>query len=310
MARRALGKGLSSLIPEAPKAPPAGPSESGHRPPDPGLRQLDIDLIRPNPDQPRQGIDPGSIETLATSIRERGVLQPVLVRPVANGRFELVAGERRWRAAQAAGQLKVPAIVKDIPDDRLLEMALIENIQREELNPMDEASAYRTLIDEMGLTQEDVARRVGKQRVTISNMLRLLGLARPVQARVRSGELSMGHARALAGIENLEVQAEVAATVVRQGLSVRQVEALVNRSIRDTTGKAAKRQAPRRDPNVVSAEQDLQRALGTKVRIVQGKNGGRIEIHCFSTDEMNGVYEVLLDAARRRPRRQSVSRPT
>jgi ParB family chromosome partitioning protein len=298
MKRKALGKGLKSLIPEAPAKKPA-PITNGDSGGSRDLRQIDIDLIRPNPKQPRGEMNEETLETLAASLAERGVLQPVLVRPAAEGRFEIVAGERRWRAAQRAGLLKIPAIVREIPDDRLLETALVENIQREELNPMDEAEAYQVLIDEIGLKQDEVARRVGKQRATVANALRLLSLGPRVQAMVRAGKIGMGHGRALASLENRSLQEDLAKRVAREDLSVRQVENLVAR-LRKVGEPGRPRSKPKRDPNVVAAEEKLQRALGTKVRIFQGKKGGRMELHFYSTEEMNRVYDLVLGAARQR----------
>lgn len=212
MKHKALGKGLRSLIPEAPRAAEAiSPAPAGER-----LQMLDLDLIRPNPRQPRQDFDEEALASLATSLKDDGVLQPIVVRPAGGGRFEIVAGERRWRAAQRAGLLKVPALVKEVPEDRRLELALIENLQREELNPIEEAQAYRSLLDEFGWTQAELAAKVGRQRTTVANSLRLLTLPRAVQDRVRAGAISMGHARALAGLEDAKLQVEIAGRVERE----------------------------------------------------------------------------------------------
>lgn len=294
MKRKALGKGLRSLIPEAPVRPAAEPV------PGPGverMQMLDLDLIRPNPKQPRQDFDEAGLEALASSLKGDGVLQPILVRPVGAGRFEIVAGERRWRAAQRAGLLKVPAIVREVPEDRRLELALIENLQREELNPMEEAMAYRSLLDELGWTQAELAGKVGRQRTTIANSLRLLGLPRPIQDKVRSGAISMGHARALAGLDDAKLQLELAQRVEREGLSVRQIEMLATRS----TGRVATPATPTlrtRDPNVVSAEDALQRALGTRVRIVEKGKGGTIEVTYHAPEELMRLYDLLAQRSR------------
>ena len=300
MKRKALGKGLRSLIPEAPTRKPkpiTGPETEfvGART---GLREVDIDLIRPNSQQPRESFDEEALEALAGSLKNRGVLQPVVLRPVEHGHYELVAGERRWRAAQRVGLLKIPAVIREIPDELLLETALIENIQREDLNPMEEAQAYRSLIDELGLTQQEVAQRVGKQRATISNTVRLLTLAKAVQELVRVGELDMGHARALASLEDKKLQREIAERTAKEGLSVRRVEALVSGLIKK--GVPSRPQAtPKRDPNVVAAEERLQSAVGTRVRIVQNKREeGRLELHFHSTDELNRLYDLVLNAAK------------
>jgi ParB family chromosome partitioning protein len=258
-----------------------------------------VDRIRANRKQPRQRFDEEGLEALARSLKSEGVLQPVLVRPLPDGRFEIVAGERRWRAAQRAGLLRIPAVVREVPDERLLEIALIENLQRENLNPIEEAEAYRTLSDNLGLKQQDIADRVGKQRATVANTLRLLTLSAPVQERLKRGELSMGQGRALAALSNPREQERIADRTVRMGLSVRQVESMVAAALR--TGAERKvRSAPRRDPNVVAAEEGLQRALGTRVRIVEGRKGGRIELHFFSPEEMQRVYQLVLEAARRK----------
>lgn len=302
MKRNALGKGLRSLIPEAPPrtTPPA--REAGPKAPAPGesLQQVDIDRIRPNRYQPRQSFDEESLETLARSMKADGMLQPVILRPADDGRYEIIAGERRWRAAQRAGLLKIPAIIRQIPDARLLEFALIENLQREELNPIEEARAFQTLIQTLGLTQQEVAERVGKQRATVANTLRLLSLAEPVQALVRSGQLSMGHARALLALASSDEQARLAARTVKEGLSVRGVEALVAAAGR--AGSSARpKAAPDKDPNVAAAEENLQRLLGTKVQIVRGKGGGgRIELHFYSDEELQRLYQLVSSSARRK----------
>jgi len=258
---------------------------------------LDLDLIRPNPRQPRQDFDETGLEALAGSLKEDGVLQPIVVRPAGSGRFEIVAGERRWRAAQRAGLLKVPAMVRDVPEDRRLELALIENLQREELNPMEEAQAYRALLDEFGWTQAELAAKVGKQRATVANSVRLLGLPRPVQDRVRAGAISMGHARALAAVEDAALQTEIAGRIEREGLSVRQVEQLVQRRAAVKSVAAPARQVPR-DPNVVAAEESLQRTLGTRVRIVERSKGGTIEVTYHGHEELMRLYDVLAKASR------------
>ncbi|HEX5043209.1 MAG TPA: ParB/RepB/Spo0J family partition protein [Candidatus Polarisedimenticolaceae bacterium] len=303
MKHKALGKGLRSLIPEAPvrSSPPPSPTPAAVEPPLPPsgerLHMLDLDLIRPNPRQPRQDFDETSLEALAGSLKDDGVLQPIVVRPAGSGRFEIVAGERRWRAAQRAGLLKVPAMVRDVPEDRRLELALIENLQREGLNPIEEAQAYRALLDEFGWTQQELATKVGRQRATVANSLRLLGLPRPVQDRVRAGAISMGHARALAAVEDGALQTEIAGRIEKEGLSVRQVEQLVQRRA-TTKASAAPTPGAGRDPNVVSAEQNLQRALGTRVRIVERAKGGTIEVTYHGHEELMRLYDVFAKAGR------------
>lgn len=294
MKRKALGKGLSSLLPQS--APPAVALDSV--PPQGGLVEIDVDRIRPNPRQPRETFEAEALDGLSKSLKTQGVLQPVVVRPIESG-FELVVGERRWRAAQRAGLHRIPAVVREVTDDRLLETALIENLQRENLNPIEEAQAYRAILEEARLSQEQLAARVGKQRTTIANSLRLLGLPSVVQDRVRSGELSMGHARALLGLSNASDQIRLGDRAVREGLSVREVEVLVARSTPVGIGAEARRVARRKDPNVEAAEEELQTAMGTKVRILAGRKGGRIEVYFYSHDELERTYQILLEVSRR-----------
>jgi len=274
--RPALGRGLSALIPDAP--PRDAPLE------------VDLDLLAPNSRQPRLSFDDGRLEELATSIRANGVIQPILVR--RRGRqFEIVAGERRWRAAQRAGLLRVPVIVRDVPDEKLLEVALIENIQRENLNPIDEAQAYRKLTEEMRLTQEQVAASVGKDRASISNYLRLLKLPPQVQAQVAAEALSMGHARALLGLDTASHIEDAAKMVAAKGLSVRETEALVRRLNQPPRAAPAAPAPP--DVHTRQAEERLRLALGTRVRIVRKGGGGRIEVDFVSEDELQRLYEQL-----------------
>ena len=298
MKRKALGKGLRSLIPETPrrKSEPITDGNQTRTKVDGLLKQIDIDLISPNRKQPRQSFDEAALFELANSLKSKGFIQPIVVRPAEDDRFELVAGERRWRAAQQAGLLRIPAIIREIPDEQLLETALIENIQREELNAMDEAGAYRTLVEELGLSQQDVAQRVGKQRATVANMLRLLSLEKPVQEMVRSGSLSMGHARALVAVGEPTRQINLAMRVAREGLSVRQVESLATKQVQ-ALGTQRTRPAMRRDPNVVAAEEALQRVLGTRVRIFEGKKGGRLELYFHNKEELSRVYDLIFGAA-------------
>ena len=294
MKRRALGKGLSSLIPSSVARPPGVAAASP--PSRPAEFRLEISKIRPNPRQPRQSFDEAGLDDLARSLRMQGVLQPVVVRPLADGRFELIAGERRWRAAQRAGIHQIPALVRDVPDEKLLELALIENLQREELNAIEEAEAYRVLIDDLQLTQNEVAERVGKQRTTVANALRLLGLPAGVKDMVRAGSISMGHARALLALGNPKDIEALAKRVVAEGLSVREVESKATRPP-GAPGRPGRPPKPI-DPNVQAAEATMQRALATKVRI--GGNGkvGRIEIHYHSADELNRIFRLVVDAAK------------
>lgn len=276
--RPALGRGLSALIPDAPVAPADRAAE------------VDTDLLRPNRFQPRSSIDDGRIEDLAKSIRGHGIIQPIVVRKVDGG-YEIVAGERRWRAAQRAGLPKVPIVVRDIPDDRLLAAALIENIQREDLNPIEEAHAYRRLADEFHLTQEQIADSVGKDRSSIANYVRLLRLPQEVRANLASGTLSMGHARALLALPDETAQLRVGREIVTAALSVRDAEAL----IRKTTSPPAQKAEPQKDVHTRAAESRLRLALGTRVRIARKGKGGRVEIEFKDEDELQRIYEYLTE---------------
>jgi ParB family chromosome partitioning protein len=276
--RPALGRGLSALIPDAADAPPRDkPFE------------IDLDRLVPNPQQPRSAFDEASLEELAQSIRRNGVIQPIRARR-AGDRFEIVAGERRWRAAQRAGLLKAPVIVRDVPDDRLLEVALIENIQRDDLNPIEEASAYRRLADEMHLTQDAIAAAVGKDRSSIANTLRLLRLPDEVRHLVSDGSLSMGHARALLSLDSSAAQRQLAREIVAKGLSVRETEALVKRH---GAPADAPKPAPKKDPNTRAAEEQLRLALGTRVEIVRRGKGGIIQIAFTNEGELNRIFEKI-----------------
>ena len=278
--RPALGRGLSALIPDspAPAAPPAA---------DRSL-EIDTDLLRPNRFQPRTHIDDDRIEELSRSIRANGIIQPIVVRTVEQG-YEIIAGERRWRAAQRAGLLKVPVVVRDIPEDRLLAVALIENIQREDLNPIEEAVAYRRLVDEFHLTQEQIADAVGKDRSSIANYVRLLRLPQEVRASVASNALSMGHARALLALPDENAQLRLARDIIARSLSVRETEALVKKAGEPAVSKPEQTV----DVHTRVAEDKLRLALGTRARIVRKGKGGRIEIDFVNEDELQRLYERL-----------------
>jgi ParB family chromosome partitioning protein len=286
--RPALGRGLSALIPPAPGVPPPASASAGSsgRP-----QEIDIDLLTPNPSQPRTHIAEAALEELAVSIRSHGVIQPILVRRVGE-RLEIVAGERRWRAAQRAGLLKVPVVVRDVPDDKLLEVALVENIQRENLNPIEEAQAYRRLADELTLSQESIAAAVGKDRATVANYMRLLRLPAEVRNDLANAALSMGHARALLGLADEAAQRRVAREVVSRGLSVRETEALIRRE----SAPAPPRTTAPADPNTRAAEEQLKLSLGTRTRIVRRGRGGRIEIEFTNESELQRLYDRLTSA--------------
>ena len=283
--RQALGKGLSALIPEAPE-------------PRLGALEVDIDRLAPNAFQPRGQIEDAGLEELARSIQSSGLIQPIIVRKIGD-RFQIIAGERRWRAARKAGLLRVPVIVRDVvqgEERSLLEMALIENIQRENLNPIDEAQAYRRLSDEFRLTQEDIAARVGKDRASIANVLRLLKLPDEVKAEVASGTLSMGHARALLSLNGEADQRRLAREVIARSLSVRETESLVKKITEAGGSSVASSLATQPKPVDVhtrAAEDRLKLALGTRVRIVRRGAGGRIEIDFGSEDELIRIYDQL-----------------
>jgi ParB family chromosome partitioning protein len=251
----------------------------------------------PNPRQPRTAIDDLKLEELAQSIRANGVIQPVVVRkspdPAAPGadRYEIIAGERRWRASQRAGLLKVPVVVRDVPDDKLLEVALIENIQRENLNPIEEAMAYRRLADEHHLSQDQMAGAVGKDRATISNYMRLLRLPIEVRNDVAAGSLAMGHARAILGLADEAAQRRVAREAVSRSLSVRETESLVRKENEPPTPT----EPVRLDANTRAAEEKLRLTLGTRVRIVRKGKGGRIEVDFVNEDELQRIYEQLTE---------------
>jgi ParB family chromosome partitioning protein len=271
-----LGRGLAALIPQRSTAAAA--------------TDIPIARIRANPWQPRRRVDEEALRGLADSIAEHGVLQPVLVTELLDG-YQLVAGERRLRAAQMAGLDRIPAVVRQLVDREQLELALVENVQRADLGPIEEANAYRQLIDEFGLTQEEVARRVGRARSTIANTLRLLELAPTVQEAVGDGSLSEGHARALIGLAP-ELQARLLDSIVGQALSVRQTEELVRR-LREPKPTPLDR-ARAADPDLERVEEDLRRSLGTKVSLARTRRGGRIVIEYYGDEELGRLYERLI----------------
>jgi ParB family chromosome partitioning protein len=261
------------------------------------LREIDIDRILPNSHQPRKDFDEETLTELANSIRVHGVVQPIVVRPLEDGFFQLIAGERRWRASQRAGLNRIPAVVRDAGEHSALEIALIENLQREDLNPIEEAQAYERLIVDFGMTQEEVARRVGKNRATIANMLRLLKLPVEVQQWLRENRLTTGHAKALLSLSDLNAILDSARKIIEGSYSVRQAEMLVSRyscgpieSAEQSSSRAVQ------DPNVKAAIHALEQGLGTKVSILENGGRGKIEIHFYSFEEMNRLYEGLLKA--------------
>lgn len=281
MSKKALGKGLSALL------PPMESSGSEE------LLEIDLDLLEVNDEQPRTVFDEQKLNELAESIEENGLVQPILVRRKGN-RFQIIAGERRWRAAQKAQLLKIPAIVKEIADDKLLELALVENIARQELNAIEEALAYQKLISIYKLTQEQVARRVGKERSSVANIIRLLKLPEEIQQMVATEKISMGHARALLRLEDIQTQLQVAQKIINFSLSVREVEKLVEQLC--STPVAIEPVTV--DPNVKDAEKKLEYRFGTQVKIhFNNKTGGRIQIAFNSEEELDRLYEILIGKA-------------
>ncbi len=289
--RKALGKGLSALLPQR-SAQQQVPAESPAPAPARSVLDVPVDDIDPNPAQPRSSFDAEKLQELTNSIRTSGVIQPLLVRR-RGSRFELVAGERRWRAAKMAGLRTVPVLVEDVSDDRLIEVALVENIQREDLNPIEVATALQRLIHEHRLSHDDIARRTGKDRSTVTNLVRLLKLPPDIQQLVAERRLTMGHARAILGLPDEDLQRRVAEKAASQGLSVRQVERLVRRMTETREPKPADEIAA--DPNFRAAVSELERVLGTRVRIVaRSENRGRIEIEYYSAEDLERIYQLIV----------------
>ena len=263
------------------------------------LREVDIDLIEPNNVQPRTRFDETQLDELAQSIKTNGVVQPILVRKTDGGRYQIVAGERRWRAAQRAGLQRIPSVIRDVPDDKMLELALIENIQRQELNAIEEAYAYKRLIETFNLTQETVAQRVGRDRTFVTNYLRLLRLPEDIQRLVEENKLSMGHARALLGIDDADRQRQIARSIIDRSLSVRDTERAVKRVVagEDSNPPPAASSAERGgDANTRAAESKLRRRLGTQVHILpnQSGEGGKIEVQYYNENDLQRLYELII----------------
>ena len=290
--KRGLGRGLDALLGDISDIPvrqgmaPVAAGEAG----DGSLRSVPVERIRRGRHQPRRIVDESALEELAHSVRSRGIVQPIVVRPTGSGGFEIVAGERRWRAAQMAGLHEVPVVVRECSDSEAAAIALVENIQREDLNPIEEAEGYRTLADEFGLTHQELADTVGRSRSSVSNTLRLLELTRDVRSLVEQGELDMGHARALLALSGAE-QSETAAEMVRRGLSARETEKLVRSKAKGETGVAG---AKSRDPDVVRLETELADRLGAKVRIDRKAKGrGSFTIHYSSLEALDGILQRI-----------------
>ncbi len=279
MSKKRLGKGLNALIPELPQVD------------DQGVKEIPVNDITPNRNQPRQNFDAEKMEQLAESINKHGVVQPIAVRKIDRG-YEIVAGERRWRAARMAGLKTVPAVVMDLDERQVMEIALVENLQREDLNPIEEAEAYKTLMEEFGLTQEEISSAVGKSRPAITNTLRLLNLCAEVQGLVKENLLSAGHARALIVLGEKQ-QREAAEKILKEQLSVRETEKLVGK----LAGERRERAAGVKDktPWVVDMEEQIGEVLGTKVRITQGKKKGKIEIEYYGTEDLERILELIMN---------------
>ena len=281
--KRGLGRGLDALLGGS---SPATLEEEAAKVDSRELQHLPLDLIQRGKYQPRRDMDPQALEELANSIKAQGVMQPIVVRPIGAGRFEIIAGERRWRASQQAGLEKIPAMVREVPDEAAIAMALIENIQREDLNPVEEAVALQRLQQEFELTQQQVADAVGKSRATVTNLLRLIALPEEIKTMLSHGDLEMGHARALLGLP-LEQQVEGARHVVARGLTVRQTEALVRQWLNSKSQPVEKQKA---DPDIARLEQRLAEKLGSPVQIKHGQKGkGQLVIRYSSLDELQGV---------------------
>ena len=283
--RKALGRGLDALMPPKPQIDSSPAALSAE------VRELQVDRIDPNPYQPRRNFDQKALLELSRSIRTDGLVQPIIVRPDGS-RFALVVGERRWRAAKIAGLATISAIVREVEPERVLEVTLVENIQREDLNPIEIAQAFDRMIQELHLSHEEVATRTGKDRSTITNLLRLLRLPRDVQQLVAERRISGGHARAILGLEDATQQIALAEKAAAQGLSVRQVERTV-RSLTESRKSSGKTR--QLDPNVAAAVAELEQRLGTKVRLIQqGRHKGKIELEYYSEEDLERIYSIIM----------------
>jgi ParB family chromosome partitioning protein len=271
--RRGLGKGLEALIPTAP-----------------GVREVQVDSILPNPRQPRRALDQQTLQELATSIKEQGLVQPLVVTETETG-YQLLVGERRWRAARLAGLEMVPVVVREATPQQMLELALVENLQREDLNPLEAATAYEQLVEEFGMTQQQLADKVGKNRVTVTNTLRLLKLPHEVKDALLAEDISEGHARAMLRLRDERTQIQVLDAITKRGLSVRQTEELVRRMLEEPE---AKRESAEKSPELKALEDQFRQALGTKVSLNRGKRGGKLVIYFYSDEELQGIYDIIV----------------
>jgi ParB family chromosome partitioning protein len=303
--RKALGKGLSALLPQKHVSSPAAPKQEVPPPPSPSptatekslARLVPVHLIRPNPNQPRQDFSESRIAELAQSIRVNGVIQPITVCETANNHYLIVAGERRWRAAQQAGLTDIPVFIRNVEQDQILQLALIENIQREDLNPIETALAFEQLIHDHHLTHEQIAERTGKDRSTITNFVRLLRLTPEVRDALAVGKIAMGHARALLGLEDAGAQQQACKQVIAKDLSVRETEQLVKRLAHAPQNTIPEQPKPAKvlDPNTRAAIEEMAMSLGTKVRIVsRSEKSGRLEIEYYSIQDLQRIYEAIV----------------
>lgn len=290
--RRALGKGLDSLLPRTqpqPQAQPKAMPQEGGKP-----REIDIKLIDRNPFQTRTSMNTEQLAELAASIKANGVVQPILVRPQANGRFQLIAGERRWKASEQAGKTTIPAILRQVSDEQAMEITIVENLQRADLNPMEQARAYERLSKEFHMTQEQMATRTGKDRASVANFMRLLKLPQGVQSNVEAGQLTFGHARALLALDDAEQIVKAATKVISLSLSVRQTEGMVQGILHPEKANKKKGEEPEPiDPNVREVQEQLQRALGLKVRIEDSNGRGKVIIEYARLEDFDTLLEQL-----------------
>ena len=295
--RKALGKGLHSLLPTRPAA---ATTAAPNQPipvvsiPDGDVQRLPIEQVTPNPNQPRRDFDAAALMELTQSIEHEGIIQPIIVRKTVPKEYQIIAGERRWRAAKAAGLTEVPVIVRTADDQQVLELAIVENIQREDLNPIELATAFQRMATELGLSHDQIGQKTGKERTTITNSVRLLQLPVELQAMIASKQLSSGHARALLKFEDGQMQWEIARRCVAEGWSVRQIEEFTRPKDVAVKTKSKKPGGPT-DPNVKFALTELERVLGTKVRIIENRGGkGRIEIEYYSSDDLSRIYDLVV----------------
>ena len=281
---RGLGKGLNAII---------GADIVSEVIDRPRAIEISVDRLSPNPFQPRRSFTEEGLEQLAESIRHHGILQPIVVRPSGDG-YQLIAGERRWRAAQIAGLQRIPAVVRELDDPSMVQVALIENLQREDLNPIEEASAYRRLMDEFNMTQEQLSSTIGRSRPAIANAVRLLNLPTEIQRAVEERKLSEGHARCLLAISDQEDQLKVAAQIIANGLNVRQAEGLVRGTTRDVSRETIRKRTSEDDPDAVRLTQRLGERLGTRVKLSGSVRKGKLEIEYYSTEDLDRILEIIL----------------